>query len=73
MVFVLVFRQKAWTQQEFLIDQSGGGGTCSEETIERLTWNLVFIFLSMLVLWCQSKMTDSGDQGLHRNSMEQTG
>ena len=33
----------------FLLDQSGGG-IYSEETIERLKWNLIYMFLSMLVI-----------------------
>jgi hypothetical protein len=45
----------------------GGGGTYSEETIERVKWNLVFMFLSMLILWCRLEMTDSRAHGLHIN------
>jgi len=40
-----------------------------EETIERLKWNLVCMFLSLLVLWCLSEMTNSRGHGLHSNSV----
>ena len=45
------------------------GEAYSEETIERLKWNLIFMFHSMLVLWCLSEMTGSRGHGLHRNSV----
>jgi hypothetical protein len=68
MVFLLI-RQHTWTMQEFffLINL---GEIYSEETIERLKWNLIYMFLSMLVLWCRSEMTDSRGHGLHRDSMK---
>jgi hypothetical protein len=51
-------------ERVFRVDQSGVG------TIERVKWNLIFMFLSsMLVLWCRSKMTDSRGHDLHRNSI----
>jgi hypothetical protein len=48
----------------------GGGGIYSKEAIEILKWNLVFMFISMLVLWYRSEMTDSKGHGLHRNPIE---